>query len=121
MEQNDAMNYAMECRLPVEPAALVAMVATTGIDMGLKTGMVVLGVVGGFGGGAVVLGGNSPAGGWFAAATLFAGVLGGVLFLLRQRAGQTRIARGLLDRFGPERYKAAVPVLDRANQFIAEA
>jgi hypothetical protein len=106
---------------PVETGAIVAMVATTGIDMGLKTGIRVLAAVGGFGGVACVLAHNSARGGWFAAGTMLGGVLTGVVYLGYRRYGQLAIAHKLIERFGAARFHAAQPVIDEGSRFLSES
>ena len=92
----DALKYAVQAR--ADPAALAAMVATTGVDLGLKRGVQTLSAIGAFGGLAAVLAAGSPRGGWFVAGTLFVGVGLGMANLLYRRWGQTNIARTLLER-----------------------
>ena len=106
---------------PVDPAVLAAMVATTGIDMGIASGLRVIRYIAVAGIVASFLGRGSSLGGWFATLVLLSGLLVGMLWLMYRRYGQTLIAGSLVDRYGPARFKAAQPVIDQANRIIEEA
>jgi hypothetical protein len=114
---SDAMAYTM--RQPVDPAALLAVVATTGLDLGLTVGLKVLGVIGVFGGLATVLGRSM--GGWFTSTVLLAGMFLGVLYLLRCRRNQLAITHAIIERYGAARFVAAQGLVDQANRIIEEA
>jgi hypothetical protein len=115
----DAMRYTVN--LPVDPAALAAMVATTGVDMGLEAGLKAVRAVALFGVLAVLLGSRSPTAGWFVVLVLLIGLFFAQVWLMWRRYVLTKVAASLIDRFGKARYKAAQPIIDTANRIISES
>ncbi len=120
MDHDSVSTEHYTVNMPVDPAALAAMVATTGIDMGLSKGLAVVRVIVFAGIAALFLGRNSEMGGWFTTSVLLIGLLFGQLWLMWRRHGMGLIAAGLLDRFGAARFRAASPIIDSANRIIDE-
>lgn len=96
--------------------AILAMVAITGIDSGLKTGQLLLSFVAFVGAGVYLATGSALA----TVVALFACNTFGLLFFLFRRNGQVAVARGLINRFGPARFLAAKPLLDEADKLVKE-
>ncbi len=99
---------------PVDPAAIVAMVAATGQDQGIVRTQRAVAYIGVFGGIASAL--NQRFGNF----VLLTGLLIAYGWLVYCRVGQSGIARKLLDRFGVARFRAAQPIIDQANRYINE-
>jgi hypothetical protein len=104
-------------RLPVDPAALVALVATTGMDLGLTSGIRTLGLAALFSAAAFFLGYSMP---WFVVGVTQAGIVLGLLHLMRRRHCQLLICHRLIDKFGAARFGAAQGWVDQANRIIEE-
>ncbi len=114
----DAERYTVN--QPIDPAALAAMVATTGVDMGIEVGLKAVRAVAIFGVLAVFLGSRSGSTGWSVVLVLLIGLFFAQLWLMWRRHGLARVAVALVDRFGKARYKAAQPIIDNANRIIDE-